>query len=59
MIGDFSKRLDEEFDASKNHLPNRADWLDGRWSGFAVAPEGDRRGQYRVPLETLKRSATR
>ncbi|HUO91899.1 MAG TPA: 2-oxoglutarate dehydrogenase E1 component [Rhizomicrobium sp.] len=54
MIAAFNKRLDEEFDASKSHLPNRADWLDGRWSGFAVAPEGDRRGSTAVPTETLQ-----
>ncbi len=55
MIAAFNKRLDEEYEASKGHLPNRADWLDGRWSGFAVAPEGDRRGQTSVPLDVLKR----
>ncbi len=54
MIAGFNKRLDEEFDSAKSHLPNRADWLDGRWSGFAVAPQGDRRGRTEVPLETLK-----
>jgi 2-oxoglutarate dehydrogenase E1 component len=54
MIAAFNKRLDEEYDSSKNHLPNRADWLDGRWSGFAIAPEGDRRGQTAVPLDALK-----
>ena len=57
MIASFNKRLDEEFDASKSHLPNRADWLDGRWSGFAVAPDGDRRGQTDVPLDALARVA--
>jgi 2-oxoglutarate dehydrogenase E1 component len=55
MIADFNKRLDEEFDAAKTHRPNRADWLDGRWSGFAKATEGDRRGNTDVPLETLKK----
>ena len=54
MIAEFNKRLDEEFGASKGHLPNRADWLDGRWSGFAVAPKGDRRGQTAAPAETLQ-----
>jgi len=54
MIGAFNKRLDEEFEASKAHKPNRADWLDGRWAGFAMAPQGDRRGETAVPLETLK-----
>ena len=54
MIGDFSKRLDEELDASKAHLPNRADWLDGRWTGLAVAPAGDRRGDTALPADVLK-----
>ncbi|MBV9991221.1 MAG: 2-oxoglutarate dehydrogenase E1 component [Alphaproteobacteria bacterium] len=54
MVGAFNARLDEEFDASKSHLPNRADWLDGRWTGLAVAPAGDRRGETALPIEMLK-----
>jgi 2-oxoglutarate dehydrogenase E1 component len=54
MVADFNKRLDEEFDASKAHRPNRADWLDGRWAGFAMAPKGDRRGQTAVESSVLK-----
>ena len=54
MIGDFNKRLDEEFDASKSHRPNRADWLDGRWTGFSMAPDGDRRGDTAVDETVLK-----
>lgn len=55
LIVAFNKRLDEELEASKSHRPNRADWLDGRWTGFATAPEGDRRGETGVPLEILKK----
>src|SRR3954462_14159931 len=45
MAADFNKRLDEEFNVSKSHLPNRADWLDGRWQGLETAPKNsDRRG---------------
>ncbi|HEY1630408.1 MAG TPA: thiamine pyrophosphate-dependent enzyme, partial [Rhizomicrobium sp.] len=54
MIGAFNTRLDEEYDASKSHLPNRADWLDGRWTGLAAAPAGDRRGETALPVEILK-----
>jgi 2-oxoglutarate dehydrogenase E1 component len=54
MIGAFNKRLDEEFDASKTHRPNHADWLDGRWAGFKTASEGDRRGETSVSTETLQ-----
>jgi 2-oxoglutarate dehydrogenase E1 component len=55
MIAAFNKRLDEEFEASKSHLPNRADWLDGRWAGFETAKEGDRRGETSVSMDALKK----
>ncbi|HEX3664190.1 MAG TPA: 2-oxoglutarate dehydrogenase E1 component [Rhizomicrobium sp.] len=51
----FSSRLDSEFEGSKAHRPDRADWLDGRWTGFASAPAGDRRGETSVPAGTLQR----
>jgi 2-oxoglutarate dehydrogenase E1 component len=50
----FGERLDSEFEAAKTHGPDRADWLEGRWTGFAAAPEGDRRGETAVSLEMLK-----
>ncbi|HWY62076.1 MAG TPA: 2-oxoglutarate dehydrogenase E1 component [Rhizomicrobium sp.] len=56
MQSGFNQRLDEEFNASKSHLPNRADWLDGRWAGMAAAPKNsDRRGETGVPFEMLKK----
>jgi 2-oxoglutarate dehydrogenase E1 component len=55
MQSAFNQKLDEELDASKSHLPNRADWLDGRWAGLAAAPKsGDRRGSTGVPEDILK-----
>jgi 2-oxoglutarate dehydrogenase E1 component len=55
MQSDFNTRLDEEFNASKSHLPNRADWLDGKWQGMETAPKaGDRRGDTGVPEEILR-----
>jgi 2-oxoglutarate dehydrogenase E1 component len=54
MTDAFNARLDQEFDASKSHLPNRADWLDGRWTGLSVAPAGDRRGETALPVEILQ-----
>jgi len=53
MAEAFNARLDAEFEASKTHKPEHADWLDGRWSGFEVAPKGDRRGHTGVERETL------
>ena len=56
MGADFLKRLDAEFDASKSHLPNRADWLDGRWQGMETAPkDNDRRGATSVSKDVLKK----
>ena len=52
----FIQRLDEEFNASKAHLPNRADWLDGKWQGLETAPKNsDRRGDTGLPRDTLMR----
>ncbi len=48
--------LEAEFEASTNYRANKADWLDGAWSGIKVAEAGDgpRRGATAVPLETLR-----
>ena len=56
MQGEFNKLLDDEFTSSKAHLPNRADWLDGRWAGMATAPKNsDRRGTTGVSFDMLKK----
>ncbi len=34
--------------------PNKADWLDGRWSGFGRAEGEARRGETEVELDTLR-----
>ena len=54
-ISDFDKFLDDEFEAGKTYHADRADWLDGKWSGLGL-PEGDeRRGNTAVSIDTLKR----
>jgi 2-oxoglutarate dehydrogenase E1 component len=58
MKNSWRSKLDAEFDIAANYKPNKADWLDGRWSGLkAVREDQDdpRRGQTGVPAETLKR----
>ena len=54
MLKGFLGKLDQEFTASKTHLPDSADWLDGRWSGLGVATAGDRRGDTAVPLDLVR-----
>ncbi|OJT99670.1 MAG: 2-oxoglutarate dehydrogenase E1 component [Alphaproteobacteria bacterium 65-7] len=54
MQAAFNTRLDEEFNASKSHLPNRADWLDGKWQGLETPPKySDRRGETSVSADAL------
>ena len=52
---DFWDMLETEFEASESYRPNKADWLDGRWSGITLAEEGPRRGHTGVSVDTLKR----
>jgi 2-oxoglutarate dehydrogenase E1 component len=35
-IKDFDSFLDQEFDAGKSYQANKADWLDGKWSGLQL-----------------------
>jgi 2-oxoglutarate dehydrogenase E1 component len=54
MQAAFRAQLEEEFAAGESYRPNRADWLDGKWSGIGHADEGARRGVTGVDLALLK-----
>ncbi|MBN8913021.1 MAG: 2-oxoglutarate dehydrogenase E1 component [Rhizobiales bacterium] len=54
MKGEFRSFLDEELAAAESFKPNKADWLDGRWSGVGFADGDERRGNTGVSLETLR-----
>jgi 2-oxoglutarate dehydrogenase E1 component len=56
MKADWRSHLDAELDAVQSYRPNKADWLDGRWSGFKAAGDADdpRRGKTGVAIATLK-----
>jgi len=54
MQTDFRALLEKEFAAGDSYRPNRADWLDGRWSGIGHAEEGARRGDTGFDLELLR-----
>ncbi|MEP0940514.1 MAG: 2-oxoglutarate dehydrogenase E1 component [Rhizobiaceae bacterium] len=56
QVAAFRASLDADFEAAENFKPNKADWLDGAWSGLKVAegPDGARRGQTGVPIDELK-----
>ncbi|WP_420391443.1 2-oxoglutarate dehydrogenase E1 component [Acuticoccus sp.] len=53
---EWRQHLEEEFEASEAFLPNKADWLDGRWSSIKPGEnaEDPRRGSTGVDVDTLK-----
>ncbi|MFQ5622818.1 MAG: 2-oxoglutarate dehydrogenase E1 component [Paracoccaceae bacterium] len=51
---EFQARLNEEFEAGKAFRPNKADWLDGRWSGLEKVGQKYQRGRTAVKMERLK-----
>mgnify|MGYP002629037262 CR=1 FL=1 len=54
MDGALREKLDKALEASANYKPNKADWLEGKWTGFTVAPgEEDRKGVTAVGLDEL------
>ncbi len=46
--------LDAEFAQSDGYKPNKADWLDGRWSGLARPDNDEWRGNTSVEIATVK-----
>ncbi len=50
----FRAFLDEEFKAAESFRPNKADWLDGQWSGFVQPLDDDRRGDTAIEDGALK-----
>jgi 2-oxoglutarate dehydrogenase E1 component len=53
---DWRARLDAELEAGAGYKPNKADWLDGKWSGFKHADmeEDPRRGVTGVDVAVLR-----
>ncbi|KXF79286.1 2-oxoglutarate dehydrogenase subunit E1 [Paramesorhizobium deserti] len=56
MRAEWRSNLDAEFEAGQSYKPNKADWLDGAWTGLRKADNEDeqRRGKTAVPIKTLK-----
>jgi len=54
MKSGFRAQLENEFTAADAFRPNKADWLDGRWTGMGFAEDDARRGETGVDIERLK-----
>jgi len=53
-ISDFKEFLDNEFELSKSYKPNKADWLDGTWTGIKTASIDARRGKTSSTEDDIK-----
>ena len=53
MKAAFQAHLNEEFEIGKDYKPNKADWLDGRWSHLDRNKEDYVRGDTAIKPETL------
>ena len=52
-LADFDAFLDREFEAAKDYHADKADWLDGKWSGLKL-PGTEENGVTGVSLQKLK-----
>ncbi len=52
-ISEFEAFLDQEFETGKTYTADRADWLDGKWSGLA-APREAGPAETSAPLQKLR-----
>ena len=58
MKAAFQAHLNEEFEAGKDYKPNKADWLDGRWSHLDKKDADYQRGRTAIEPETMAEIGT-
>ena len=54
MKAEFQAKLNNEFEAGKEYRPNKADWLDGKWSHLDKNKDQYQRGETAIAPETMK-----
>jgi 2-oxoglutarate dehydrogenase E1 component len=54
MKASFQAYLNDEFETGKNYKPNKADWLDGRWSHLDRNKDDYQRGATAISPETME-----
>ncbi len=58
MKAAFQAKMNDEFEAGKEYRPNKADWLDGKWSHIDKNKENYQRGETAIAPETLSEVGT-
>jgi 2-oxoglutarate dehydrogenase E1 component len=56
MWDSFAEKLEGAYKAAQGYKPNKADWLEGRWSGLMQSEQADERaeGETAVSIDRLK-----
>ena len=52
-VDEFMKRMEDSFESTKSYKPNKADWLEGNWSGLKPAYGDERRGETAIDSDSL------
>ena len=52
---EFMEQLQRDFDAAANYKPNKADWLEGKWTGYTTATSDERKGKTAITKNQLKK----
>ena len=55
MVGDFETRLEADFEAAGGYKPNKADWLEGAWTGVEPTRGDYIRGDTAMDAGQLRR----
>lgn len=54
MVDEFTTYLEQAFEATKSYKPNKADYLEGAWTGLKVASGDERRGATSVTEKDMQ-----
>jgi 2-oxoglutarate dehydrogenase E1 component len=54
LVAEFTAKLERDFEAAKSYRINKADWLEGAWSGLDVARGEARKGETAVDVGVLR-----
>ncbi|MGA0613576.1 2-oxoglutarate dehydrogenase E1 component [Paracoccus sp. KR1-242] len=58
MKAAFQSHLNAEFEVGRNFKPNKADWLDGKWSGLEIEGAEYNAGQTGIAPDTMAQIGT-
>lgn len=55
MVDEFNNYLEQAFEATKSYKPNKADYLEGAWTGLKVAHGDERRGETSITEKDMQK----